>query len=320
VAGDVIENDEPRTVEVIEMPESYLLTKFDGATATEIETGLEHGDVVFFERCPVGLPSDADLAFLREGLPDQSKLKNISYHPESDSVPKFEAPADVQVRVKNILKTHRSSIERYLRENLPSLAPGWTVGTTSFRAVEEGGRDLKPRSNSEIVHVDAGAYGATNGDRILRFFVNVNPSADRVWGTKGSFRSLIRKYSALLDAARGKRGYVSLQKGLADNCFSALVNVLSKLYPLAKVIDSSPYDRAMRRIHNYMKESLEFREDLSEYREISFPPFSAWSVMTDGISHSVVSGRYALITTVIIPLENCRHHDYTPFHLLAAAD
>ena len=76
----------------------------------------------------------------------------------------------------------------------------------------------------------------------------------------------------------------------------------------------------MRRIHNYMKESLDFRDDQREYREIRYPPFSAWSVFTDGISHSVVSGQYALVTTAIIPLENCRSRDDVPYHILGAAE
>ena len=170
------------------------------------------------------------------------------------------------------------------------------------------------------MHIDAGAYGATNGDRILRFFVNLNPDTDRVWGTKGSFRSLFEKYGEFSAAARGNKNQISVDKGIGDRCFSRLVSGLGKLYPLAKVIDSSPYDRAMRRIHNYMKESSEFRDDLSEYREMRFPPFSAWSVFTDGISHSVVSGQHALITTALIPLENCRDSEEVPFHILAAAD
>ena len=52
------------------------------------------------------------------------------------------------------------------------------------------------------MHIDAGAYGATNGARILRFFVNVHPERDRVWGTKGSFEDLMRRYRPLWDAAR----------------------------------------------------------------------------------------------------------------------
>ena len=301
------------------MPDPYALTKFDAATPAEIEAALERADVVFFERCPIELPSDADLAFLRDELPQQSRLKNISYHPESDSVPRFDAPEDAQRRVKTILKDHNAAVVMYLEKNIPNLAPGWTVGTSSFRAVEEAGRDLKPRSSGEIVHIDAGAYGATNGNRILRFFVNVNPSSDRVWGTKGSFSQLFEKHEALATAARGNSRRITLRKSFVDHCFTGLVNGLSKLYPLAKVVDSSPYDRAMRRIHNYMKESLDFRNDLNDYREIRFPPFSAWSVLTDGISHSVVSGQFAFATTILVPLENCRTPELAPYHILAAA-
>ena len=118
--------------------------------------------------------------------------------------------------------------------------------------------------------------------------------------------------------ARGGRDHVRLEKSLADKAFSGAVNAISRAYPLLKVIDSSPYDRAMRRIHNYMKDTESFRADTSDYREISFPPFSAWSVFTDGVSHSVVSGRFALITTLLIPLANLSQPELAPYHVLAA--
>ena len=86
------------------MPESYALSKFDDAAPAEIEAALEHGDLVFFERCPIELLSDADMAFLRSDLPQQSRVKNISYHPETDSVPRFDAPEHVRRRVTAILK------------------------------------------------------------------------------------------------------------------------------------------------------------------------------------------------------------------------
>jgi len=302
------------------MSEAYSLNNFDDASPQEIEAALEHSDVVYFKRCPIELPSETDMEFLRSELPHQSQIKNISYHPESDSVPGFDAPEDVQDRVKAILKSHRAAVVEFLEEKIANLAPGWTVGTSSFRAVEEGGRDLDPRSSSEIVHIDAGAYGATNGNRILRFFVNLNPERDRVWGTKGSFHELFHKHEEFKTAARGRRSSIGVRKSILDRSFSGFVKGLSKIYPLAKVIDSSPYDRSMRRIHNYMKESSEFRSDVSDYREIRFPPYSAWSVFTDGISHSVVSGQYALITTVLIPLENCGNPEQAPYNILAVAD
>jgi len=300
------------------MVDRYPLRAFDDAAPEAIRDTLEASGVVYFEKSPVPLPSDEDLVFLRETLPSQHRVKNISYHPESDSIPRFEASADVQARVKGILKAHRQGVERFFSATVPSWVPDWTVGTTSFRSSEERGRELKPRSSNEIVHIDAGAYGATNGNRILRFFVNVNPVEDRVWGTKGSFGDLLARYPELGVAARGGRDRIKLDKGPADKLYSGVVKGLSKAYPLLKVIDSSPYDRAMRRIHNYMKDTESFQNDLSRYQEIRFPPFSAWSVFTDGISHSAVSGRFALITTILVPLANLSHPELAPYQVLAA--
>lgn len=300
------------------MVDRYALRAFDDAAPEAIRDTLEASGVVYFEKSPVPLPSAEDLVFLRETLPSQHRVKNISYHPESDSIPRFEASADVQNRVKGILQAHRQGVERFFSNAVPSWVPHWTVGTTSFRSSEERGRDLKPRSSNEIVHIDAGAYGATNGNRILRFFVNVNPTEDRVWGTKGSFGDLLAHYPELGVAARGGRDRIKLDKGPADKLYSGVVDRLSKVYPLLKVIDSSPYDRAMRRIHNYMKDTESFQNDLARYQEIRFPPFSAWSVFTDGISHSAVSGRFALITTILVPLANLSRPELAPYQVLAA--
>ncbi len=299
------------------MTERYELHAFDRARPEEIEEALERAEVVFFERCPVELPNEDDLAFLREGLPREFRAKNVSYHPESDSIPRFDAAPEVKERVERILRTHGQRVEEFLRRAVPSYVRGWTVGTTSFRAVEEKGRKLKPRSSNELVHVDAGAYGATNGARILRFFVNVHPERERIWGTKGSFAALLERHPELRAAALAGRPRVKIEKSALDRLFSGIVGAAGKLYPLLKVIDSSPYDRSMRRIHNYMKENEAFRSSRDGYREIHFPPLSAWMVFTDGISHSVLTGQYALVTTVLVPLENCRFPELSPYQILA---
>jgi hypothetical protein len=299
------------------MPNAYPLRSFGNASPSEIEDALERSEVVFFEQSPVELPSREDLDYLREGLPGSLKTKNLSYHPESDSVPRFEAPPEVQRRVEDILRTHGRRVEAYLRRVLPDYVDGWTMGTTSFRPVEERGRKLKPRSSNELVHVDAGAYGATNGARILRFFVNVHPERDRVWGTKGGFAALMDRHPELWDAADRGTGRLSLAKSPLDRLYSGVVDGVSRVYPLVKVIDSSPYDRAMRRIHNHMKEAPSFRDSREGYVEIRFPPMSAWMVFTDGISHSVLTGQYAFVTTLLVPFENCRNPDLSPYRILA---
>ena len=301
------------------MKSEYRLRNFDQASPAEIEDALEQAEIVYFNRCPVELPSREDLDFLRGHLPGELKTKNISYHPESDSIPKFDASPEIKQRIEAILRTHGKRVEQFLLQAVPDFVTDWSLGTTSFRPIEERGRDLKPRSSNELVHIDAGAYGATNGARILRFFVNVHPERDRVWGTKGSFKDLMTRHDELLDAARGTNNSVSLRRSLLNSTYSGMVSILSRFYPLARAIDSSPYDRSMRRIHNYMKETPSFRDDLEHYQEVHFPPMSAWMVFTDGISHSANSGQFAFVTTALIPFENCRRPELTPRRILAAA-
>ncbi len=301
------------------MNETYALKDFTNAVAEEVEDALERSEVVYFAQSPIELPPKEDLDLLRDGLPLQLRAKNISYHPESDSVPKLEAPPAIKERVENILRNHGKRVEAFLARILPDFVPNWTLGTTSFRSMEERGRQLKPRSSNERVHIDAGAYGATRGARILRFFVNVNPDRERVWGTKGSFGTCMSNYDELWAAARGRNERINLESTPLDRAYSGCVWALSKIYPIAKVIDSSPYDRTMRRIHNRMKESDNFRGNPSDYREIHFPPMSAWMVFTDGISHSVLTGQYAFVTTALVPLANCRIPELTPYRILENA-
>jgi hypothetical protein len=302
------------------MTNEYPLQDFSNSSPDAIQDALETGQVVYFPTSPIELPDESDLEWLRTGLDADRKAKNISYHPESDSIPRFDADDATKKRVEHLLRQHGERVAQFWRRVLPDFVPGATFGTTSFRPVEEQGRALKPRSSNELVHIDAGAYGATNGSRILRFFVNVHPTRDRVWGTKGSFEDLMRRHQPLWEAARSGKRRVPVEKGPFDRLYSGLVSTASKVYPLFRVIDSSPYDRSMRRIHNYMKETPEFRESRDDYQEIHFPPLSAWMVFTDGISHAALTGQYALISTAIIPLKNCRDIKRTPYGILAASN
>ena len=263
----------------------YPLRSFVGASPVEIEDAMEKAEVVFFDRSPVELPNETDLQFMREGLPRELQVKNISYHPESDSIPRFEAAAEVKDTHGADPAHARPACRAFLRRSCPDFVPGWTLGTTSFRSIEEQGRKLKPRSSNELVHIDAGAYGATNGARIFRFFVNIHPTRDRVWGTKGSFRAIMSRHPELWDAAKAGKPRVRVTRA-ARQALQRRRRRRQKLYPLVRVIDSSPYDRSMRRIHNFMKENASFRDNPNGYQEIHFPPLSAWMVFTDGISHS----------------------------------
>ena len=282
-----------------------------------VRDALEANRIVFFPTCPVPLPDAATLGFLRRELPARLKLKNISFHPEAGKVSGIEADAATTLRVTDVLRSHLNDVCAYLRRVTGDLTRDARIGTCSFRPIEEQGRNLKPHASNELVHVDAGAYGATNGDRILRFFVNVHPERDRVWATKGPFEAVLDRYggrAGLLDGSG--RLCVPITKGAGDRAFSALVSGLARLNPLATVLDSSPYDRAMRRLHNYMKDDEAFKADVAGYEEIRFPPNTAWMVFTDGVSHASLEGQFALVTTMIVRRARMRHPERSPFDVL----
>lgn len=300
------------------MLETYDDARLAAAAPDEIGDLLEQGRIVMFPRCPIELPADAELATLRDELPKQLELKNVSYHPEADRVKGLDGGSAVHDLAKRVLTDHSDRVAAFLHRVIPTLARDMRVGTSSFRPMEEQGRDLKPHASNELVHVDAGAYGATNGDRLLRFFVNVNPEVDRVWRSKGAMPELLERYGEAAGVAPGTVG--SLQKGAGDHARTALLNGLSKVgLPLAKVLDSSPYDRAMRRFHNFMKDTPSFQSDPAGRVDLRFRPFSAWMVLTDMVSHACLSGQHALIWTAVLKLENCRRPELAPIHLLRGA-
>ena len=287
----------------------------------DISDSLERGAIVYFPESPVALPAPEDLVFLRQELPGLLKLKNISYHPEAGTVRGLDCDdAEVRERVNRILKKTSDDIAAFLSRAAPRLTERWTIGTCSFRPIQEQGRDLDAHASNELVHIDAGAYGATNGDRILRFFINVNPQEDRVWVTKGNFPELLRAHGerAGLHYAAGGSSY--LRKGSLDHAWSGFVRTLSRLgMPTARVLDSSPYDREMRRFHNYMKDTPAFQQSEQGHQEFRFPPLSAWMVFTDMVSHACIAGQFAFVHTSLVRLENCRLPELAPINLLRQA-
>ena len=61
-------------------PEYLDLQDYSNASPADSEEALEQGRIVYYARRPIDLPSEEDLAFLREELPRQTRIKNVSYH------------------------------------------------------------------------------------------------------------------------------------------------------------------------------------------------------------------------------------------------
>lgn len=298
---------------------TFTRAQIAAAGPHDISDALENGNIVCFPECPIDLPTPADLEFLRQEMPKHLSSKNISFHPEVGKIIGIKGSREVVDRAQQILKEHNVRIQGFLKSAMPALTQDWMVGTASFRPLQEKGRDLPTHASNELVHVDAGAYGATHGDGIIRFFVNVNPVEDRVWISKGSFSELYRRYgvSAGVAPENGANGH-AMEEGVLDRIRTSVSNGLSAIVPSAKFLDSSPYDRAMRRFHNFMKDTPTFQSTPDGHQEYRFKPFWAWMVFTDRVSHACVSGQHAFADTFVVRLNSCRLPEMAPINILKA--
>jgi hypothetical protein len=298
----------------IRKPEAMTVNtdQLAGIARHELSDPLERGGVVMFPTPPVALPSEEDIRFLREETPPLHSRKNISYYPEANRVDGMNGSSAQRERTLTILRDYHERVEAFLKGAIPSLANGWTPATASLRVFQEKDRDLSLHSRSDLVHLDAGTYGASRGDLILRFVTNLD-DVDRVWKCKGTVGDLVEKFG---DVAGLERRSDLLSDSIMNNIGATFIRGASTLFPMARMLDQSAYDRAMRRMHNYMKESEEFQTDPEGMVEIRFKPRSCWMVFADMAGHSCQSGSFALINTFMVPRQNFRQSGYSPWEVL----
>ena len=283
----------------------------------EIEDHLERGDAIFFPTPPVPLPPEEDLVFLREELPGLLSKKNISYYPLADRVIGMRGDHAQRERAARILRDYYGVVEEFVKRVMPTVTRGMSRGTASFRPVQEQGRtDVRQHAKSERVHVDAGAYGATHGDRIFRFFTNVNVEEDRVWRVKGTLPDLLAEYGKVARVGGWADPPESIEEGPLDRAYSAAIRGLCRISPMARSLDSSPFDRAMRKLHNYMVDSDEFQESPEGERVLRFPPMSSWMAYADMVGHACRSGQHAIINTFLLRQEATRNPELQPARLV----
>lgn len=245
---------------------------------------LEAGNILFFPRTPFAFPpSDREL-FLGQKQTSSAFHKNVAYRPSEDRITGLDNTdaADAE-RLCDILRTYSQSVVQFLRELLTPYAGKWKLDFASFRPLEEKGRPARLHARNDLPHFDSFPTRPTNGDRILRYFTNINPTQSRVWVTSQTFEALGPRFAKSIGLPKG--GATALR---------ALARALH--LPGA---NRSPYDNFMHRCHNAMKEDSAFQQACPKQRW-EFPPDSNWIVFTDSVSHAVLEGQYALEQTFII--------------------
>jgi len=267
---------------------------------------LERGEVIYYASCPFPLPEGDDRHFLLEQRLAGRAHKNISYNPHSDHAAGFlRRDAGQPGRLRRIFAAFSRTATGWLAGTLPAYARAWQLDLVSFRPEEEATRRLRVKARNDLLHVDAFPSRPTQGHRILRLFVNVNPTEPRVWMTSEPFAKLLERYGADVGLPAAEPGWTWLGRGVLGLFQSGRRR-------------RSPYDQFMLRFHDFLKQNDAFQEHCSK-RFWHFPPGSAWLAMTDTASHAALRGRYALEHSYFVPPEALALPDESPAALLERA-
>ena len=266
---------------------------------------LEAGNILFFSRSPfVILPDDRE--FLLGRTQTSSALhKNVAYRPAEDRITGLAKSEELEAaRLRLVLKNYSQQAAQFLGELLSPYAGKWKLDFASFRPLEERGRPARLHARNDLPHFDSFPTRPTNGDRILRFFTNLNPSQNRVWTTSQTFEAIGPHFAKSIGIPRPR----------STNALARGARTLASTLRLPGA-QRPPYDDFMHRCHNAMKEDTNFRETCPKKRW-EFPPGSSWIVFTDCVSHAVLEGQYALEQTFLISRQAMVDPERTPIAIL----
>jgi hypothetical protein len=266
---------------------------------------LERGELVFYPKCPFPLPTGDDLAFLLAQRRARFSHKDISYCPRTGNVAGFvKCDCAQSDRLARLFADFSSHVSDWLGREFPGYRDALTPDRATFRSEEEATRRLRYLARNDLLHLDAFPNRPSHGRRILRVYVNINPTEPRVWVTSEPFAKLLERYAA--------------DVGLTlPHAMGLLQRVLYAFNPTVPA--RSSYDAFMLRFHDFLKESEMFQER-GPRRLWRFPPGSAWVAMTDACSHGELRGRYALEHSFFVPVEALALPDESPAAVLARAN
>lgn len=266
---------------------------------------LEQGQILFFREPPFRLPAEDREFLLTQEWTDLRLHKNVSYRPEEDVLRGISGDASTIERVHSIFRTYSGEVVQFLGMFLSPYARRWKLDFASFRPIEEERRGLPLHKRNDLLHVDAFPTRPTRGGRILRVFTNLNREKPRVWNTTENFEALARVHA----------NRAGLQQIVEDGNFVSrtVQNWGAKLG--FGGFGRTPYDMFMLRFHDYLKENREFQENCAKNR-MEFPPLATWIVFTDSVAHAVLSGRFAIEQTFLIPPSALVAPQFAPYRIL----
>ena len=255
---------------------------------------LESGKVIFLprRRFEIG-PDERDL--LNPSVVGDAK--NVSYNPQTGTIGGTTLVGDRAEALRKMMGSFSAEQLATLRALIPGYDGGVVQGRSSFRPVEIAGRPSSWRKDDTRLHVDSFPSSPTQGKRILRMFVNINPDGKgRLWRLGEPFENMAQRF---LPATRRP--------------FPGHATALH-LFRVTKT-RRSEYDHLMLQFHDLMKGDEKYQREVDQM-DHEFPPGSTWIAYADQVSHAVTRGQYQLEQTFLVSVPNQRTPERSPLRVL----
>jgi len=256
---------------------------------------LEAGKVIYLPNLSFTLNPD-ELDFLSPHIVNP-KSKNISYDRRNDRLTGTICQGLEADKLKQMIKRYSEKTMQFMEALFPSYKEHLIQARTSFRPVEAKSRVQSYRKDDTRLHVDAFPSAPTKGERIIRFFTNVNPNQKpRVWRLGEPFSDVIKKI-----APRTSKPIPGLR-------------TILQTFKITKDYRTL-YDHYMLQIHDHMKKDLEYQKMVPQ-KEILFPAGSSWIVYSDQVSHAAMSGQHMFEQTFHLPIKGMKNQETSPLKVM----
>ena len=253
---------------------------------------LEAGSVLVFPRVNFAL-KPTERRFLSVAWSD-GRSKNISL--ERGALKGARGTPAERADLAAMIARFAADAAALVEALFPSYARQVKRARTSYRPNPAVGRNVSWRKDDSRLHVDAFPSRPNEGERILRVFSNINPSADRVWRVGEPFEAMAQ---TLLP--RVKRQVPGAAIALAALRVTKGVR--------------SEYDHLMLGLHDEAKADLDYQQQCSQ-QLVRFAPGTTWVCFSDQVMHAAVSGQYMLEQTIHLPLAALYDRNHSPLAIL----
>lgn len=233
--------------------------------------------------------------------------KDISFDPVSGRLSGARLPNEgARQKLLEILGRFSDGVKSWLQVSIPQYASGLTSDRVSLRCREEATRVSRLRARNDLLHIDHFPTRPSMGRRILRVYVNIDPTDSHVWSVSEQFPELLARF-----AAKNRIPERTVEQ------WTSPVPSMIRLFA-GKKANRSAYDALMVKLHDFLKENQKFQ--LKAARKVhTFPRGATWALFADGLAHAQLRGRFALEHSFFVDTDCLLSPEHAPITLVAAS-